>query len=507
MCVCVCYTDTSDPVRLWKDRKQPDSTTETLRKRSVTSETKVRDLRNSAAAQLDMDYDVDEAMDRLDFGLFTPNASFGELLYQCLPVAWVAVVSLWPGLLSSFLCMIWCVPIREEDVVSLRLVPNPDVVCWSSEHFPSAALAVAGLVVWCLGIPLVLAAKLSMEDRASPDKHRQFGYFYQGLELQYWWWDILVKRADVLLMMLVTYTSVVREPEAKVLLFPLLSGLQALLAAWVKPYANDQAQVLDVVEVMLSTIRFLLFGAVAAMLILNTDSFTTRIVAYILFLVLLLACVYFFAHLASQMLRDAVVAPPKRAKSLARRLLGAARRFALNLVLPLLREEAEAEMLRLTWSFEANYVRTRKRPRSFRKSFREMGSNMKLGLQQVRDTVLRTGPQFQHLVLYNANEEFVAFWLQQLNQDELPNPGVICSLATAHASLPSLIARYRIGGLWMQQLNALTSQEGPFTCTPPDLQRAIRRMSQMPQADAVELVQHAMGLFAEQAFVDDCLEL
>lgn len=483
---------------------KPDSATESLKKMSTVS------LRESRAAQLDMDLDVDEAMDSLDFGLFSPNAPFGELLYQCLPVVWVAVVSLWPGLLSSFLRMIWCVPIWEEDLVSrsrLRLLPNPDVVCWSDEHFPSAALAVSGLVVWCVGIPLVLAAKLSLEDRTSPDKHRRYGYFFQGLEPQYWWWDILVKRADVGLMMLVTYTSVVREPEAKVLLFPLLSGLQALLAAWFKPYANDQAQVLDVVDVMLSTIRFLLFGAVAAMLILNTDSFTTRMVAYILFLVLLLACVYFFAHLASQMLRDAVVSPPKRAKSVAMRLLGAAQRFALKLLLPVFREEAEEEMLKLTWSFGANHIRTRKRPRNFRTSFREMGSNMLLGFQQVRDILLRTGPQFQHLVLYNANEEFAAFWLQQLNQDELPGPAVVCSLATAHTKLPALLARNRMCGLWMQQLNALTSQEGPFTCTPADLQRAIRRMSQMPQEDAVELVQHAMGLFAEQAWVDDYLEL
>ena len=211
-----------------KEELPPSQPTESLVRTSTV------DLRASRAAQLDMDLDVDEAMDSLDFGLFSPNASFGELLYQCLPVVWVAVVSLWPGLLSSFLRMIWCVPIWEEDVVSrsrLRLLPNPDVVCWSDEHFPSAALAVSGLVVWCVGIPLVLAAKLSLEDRTSPDKHRRYGFFFQGLEPQYWWWDILVKRADVGLMMLVTYTSVVREPEAKVLLFPLLSGLQALLAA------------------------------------------------------------------------------------------------------------------------------------------------------------------------------------------------------------------------------------------------------------------------------------
>ena len=53
-------------------------------------------------------------MDSLDFGLFSPAPSFGQLVYQCLPIIWISLVSLWPGLLSSFLRMIWCVPIREE---------------------------------------------------------------------------------------------------------------------------------------------------------------------------------------------------------------------------------------------------------------------------------------------------------------------------------------------------------------------------------------------------------
>ncbi|CAE7930372.1 lgals3bpb, partial [Symbiodinium necroappetens] len=190
-----------------------------------------------------------QVVETLDFGLFSATPRFGELLNQSVPVIWISLVSLWPGLLSSFLQMIWCVPVQEDDVIVNRLLPNPSIVCWSDDHLVSARIAIAGLVVWCLGIPLTLAVRLLLiPDRQSPENFRRFGFFFQGLEPKFWWWDLLVKRLDVALMMLLTYTSVVPDPKGKLMLFPALSGFQVYLAAWVKPYANDQAEILDVVE-------------------------------------------------------------------------------------------------------------------------------------------------------------------------------------------------------------------------------------------------------------------
>ncbi|CAE6963215.1 unnamed protein product [Symbiodinium sp. CCMP2592] len=255
-----------------------------------------------AVSKHDLSPMVDTVVDSLDFGLFSAAPRFGQLARQSIPVIWVSLVSLWPGLLSSFLQMIWCVPVPEDDVIVNRLLPNPSVICWSDEHFVSARIAIAGLVVWCVGIPLTLAVLLlRIPDRQAPENFRRFGYFFQGLEPKFWWWDLLVKRLDlasealrdVALMMLLTYTSVVPDPKGKLMLFPALSGFQVFLASWVKPYANDQAEILDVVEavvsilhslcgvgawpqVTLSMIRFLLFFAVASLLILKPPAATTH---------------------------------------------------------------------------------------------------------------------------------------------------------------------------------------------------------------------------------------
>ena len=45
-----------------------------------------------------------------------------------------------------------------------------------------------------------------------------------------WWWDLIIKRMDVATMMLITYTSVVLDPSAKLMLFPALSGFQVRAA-------------------------------------------------------------------------------------------------------------------------------------------------------------------------------------------------------------------------------------------------------------------------------------
>ena len=141
-----------------------------------------------------------------------------------------------------------------------RLLPNPDVVCWSPDHFVLALLAFLGLGIWCIGVPVLLFFRLYvLKDRQSPENFRKYGFFIQGFEPQYWWWDIIVKRFDILSMNLVTYTSIATEEKAKLLTFPIISGCALGLSAWCKPFTNTQAEILDFLEMCLLSFRFTLF--------------------------------------------------------------------------------------------------------------------------------------------------------------------------------------------------------------------------------------------------------
>ena len=77
----------------------------------------------------------------------------------------------------------------------------------------------------------------------------------------------MVKRLDIGLMLLIASTSVTTDDKAKLLLFALNSGIQLAVTAWLKPYANSQAEILDFLECLLLGARFVLFTTVAVLLI------------------------------------------------------------------------------------------------------------------------------------------------------------------------------------------------------------------------------------------------
>ena len=88
-----------------------------------------------------------------------------------------------------------------------------------------ALIASIGLVVWCIGVPLLLFLRIyKLKDRQNPENGRRYGFFIEGYEPGFWYWDIIVKRFDIALMNLVTYTSLADDEKAKLLLFPFISG-------------------------------------------------------------------------------------------------------------------------------------------------------------------------------------------------------------------------------------------------------------------------------------------
>ena len=217
----------------------------------------------------------------------------------------------WPNLLSNFLKLLWCVPILEDNdagitVTFQRLKPDPELVCWSQDHFLVAMITFVGLGVWCVGVPLLLYMRIwALNDRQSPDNNRKYGFFIQGYEPQFWWWDIIVKRLDVLTMNLVTYTSLAADEKAKLLLFPILSGCQLGIFSWYKPFTEVQGGILDVLEMSLLITRFSLFSVVSIILIFSPSTVVTMILAGSLVALMALTCAYFGLHIVAQFLRGA----------------------------------------------------------------------------------------------------------------------------------------------------------------------------------------------------------
>ena len=180
-----------------------------------------------------------------------------------------------------------------------------DVVCWSADHFFTALIACLGLLIWCAAVPVLLFLRIkALKDRQSPENFRRYGYFIEGYEPQFWWWDIIVKRADIGVMNIITYTSIADDSKAKLLLFPFVSGCMLAISAWCKPFANSQAEILDFLEMCLLSFRFVLFSIVCLLLIFNPSKELIYACAGVLAFMLTCICGYFGLHVLVQFLKQ-----------------------------------------------------------------------------------------------------------------------------------------------------------------------------------------------------------
>ncbi|CAJ1379513.1 unnamed protein product [Effrenium voratum] len=461
-------------------------------------------------------------IETLDFGLFTAFPRPLQLFHQCVPVFWVMLLAMWPDLLSKFLKMIWCSRVPEDDAQGLstmqqRLFPNPGVICWSNDHFLMALIACLGLAVWCVGVPFLLFLRLwRLKDRQSPDNFRRYGYFIQGFEAQFWWWDIVVKRFDVGLMNLVTYTSLAADDKAKLLLFPILSGVQLWLCAWCQPFTNSQNSILDVLEMCLLSFRFAMFSLVSIMLIFHPSAATTYVLSAFIALLLLFLCSYFSLHVVAQFLRgsaadmedseeenEGMAAKKRRARASinARQngfilWAGSLKRRLVQLALPLV-QQSKDEQYFVKWStFHSELLLV---TAAERHGHAVNHTRLVAALKRARAWMLHFGLRVEKNTLAKALTEFGELRLDDAGQNEFPTDmlHIVCVLTSTSKHVPAKTPLPETGRRWKQQVRVLLRKgralheengEHYWYTSPEDILTAMQRLHKLPPESVVDLV-------------------
>ncbi|CAE7817681.1 Scube1 [Symbiodinium microadriaticum] len=474
--------------------------------------------------------------DTLDFGLFTSRPRPSQLLQQCVPVIWVMLLAMWPELLSQFLKMVWCAPFSEDNnrgltEVKQRLLPHPDVVCWSFDHFELALIASIGLVVWCIGVPLLLFLRIyKLKDRQNPENGRRYGFFIEGYEPGFWYWDIIVKRFDIALMNLVTYTSLADDEKAKLLLFPFISGAMLAIAAWCRPFTNDQAEILDFMEMCLLSFRFVMFSMIAVLLIFNPSAAVTYAVAGTLVLALGCICMYFALHVMVQMLRtsaeemgeeveedddsndharDAKTTQNPKDKGKGKPnpivvLVGEVKKTLIGCTLPLF-VQGEDEKLFVEWTITTDKIRlVSSQPKKLRRSssFARVASAVK----HARAQILRFGASYQRQVVVKALEEFSELWFDQFDQLVMPvdSTRLLVALTSTLRNLPNKTPKRQIASKWKEEVDKLfmpraDGQQGlhgidnKWHVTPDEILVMTQRLASVGAKDAVILVESVLS--------------
>ena len=143
-------------------------------------------------------------------------------------------------------------------------------------------LAFIGLGVFSVGFPLVIFVRLRAQaNRFHPKVMRHYGYFFSGLRPSFWWWDVLIKRADLLLVMTITYTDVVFDERAKLLWHTFLSGAMLALHNAFKPYDRRQCGLIDTAEAFALTTRFTTYVMISGLLLFDAEIIATWILGLV----------------------------------------------------------------------------------------------------------------------------------------------------------------------------------------------------------------------------------
>jgi hypothetical protein len=249
------------------------------------------------------------------FGLFRrrmPGQSlpraFLMCLEDCFPIWLIGIYTIWPIITERMLYILKCTLLTREDGTTAEHWDfDFNVQCRTADHAPAYLIAMAGLIIWSLGSIVFLVYKIKAtgpENRFNDDNMRRFGYFYQGFEPQYWFWEIGWKRFDFLLVSIVTYTSLVPDARAKVIIYVMLGGVAMAAHMFCQPYDDRMHGLLDRGETIALLVRFTTFGTVAILLIAGGSLTTIFAFMSVVVVLNLMYLIYVTVHITSEVSKN-----------------------------------------------------------------------------------------------------------------------------------------------------------------------------------------------------------
>merc|ERR1711904_308943 len=143
-------------------------------------------------------------------------------------------------------------------------------------------VALCGMLVWSAGIVFMIYYVISSHDLQSVFVQRNFGYLLEGYEPRSWHWEIVVKKIDLLMTAIITYTSIASDMRAKLLLYAGQASVATCVQLSNCPYDDRQLNLLDRVENLGLFVRNALFSGVSFCLLFSTNAIITMSIAAIL---------------------------------------------------------------------------------------------------------------------------------------------------------------------------------------------------------------------------------
>ena len=123
-------------------------------------------------------------------------------LQECIPICFIGVFAFWQKIYERLSIFLKCRPLPTEGGRLKSLWDlDLDVECFTEGHAPVWQIAVCGICIWTVGSMLLLVLRIynplcmfGPEARFTYEHIRKFGYLYNGLKPEYWFWEVAWKR-------------------------------------------------------------------------------------------------------------------------------------------------------------------------------------------------------------------------------------------------------------------------------------------------------------------------
>eukprot|EP00811_Abedinium_folium_P037269 NODE_98_length_3700_cov_3.103834.p1 GENE.NODE_98_length_3700_cov_3.103834~~NODE_98_length_3700_cov_3.103834.p1 ORF type:complete len:733 (+),score=204.77 NODE_98_length_3700_cov_3.103834:1283-3481(+) len=216
------------------------------------------------------------------------------LCRQVLPLVLVCLYTIWPKYTIRFFQVLQSEYVFIDSVVESASscssgMPASQVVLLSDtrlrflsgDHLVLGLLAMVGLAIWSFGLLLGLHLVVARLRKQMQVHHtiRMVGFFFRGLKPQWYWWELLVKRGEVLLVYGVLYLPIASDDKAKLLLCATIAGIALVMQLATKPYDDRRGHLFDNMETGGILVRILTLVAVLLVIFFNASNATAVVVA------------------------------------------------------------------------------------------------------------------------------------------------------------------------------------------------------------------------------------
>jgi hypothetical protein len=246
------------------------------------------------------------------FGIFRhpKHLKLRNFLGDARPLIYIGLYTMWYPTTKRLLLLVHCeAEIEVVDGRTLqysRWMQQANFVCYEGTHLVITFFALIGLLVWSFGLLAYLSYEIMShkKDMNKQDIMRRYSYFTTGYEVNRSYWDILVKKSDNLLTIVITYTSIAVDIKAKLLCYAALAGAYLIIHVQYQPFDDRKNLLTNRIEFMGLTVRFLIFAMFEVLMIFQLELWMAASFAAFVLVSSMYFLITIFTHICCEFLAD-----------------------------------------------------------------------------------------------------------------------------------------------------------------------------------------------------------